>query len=103
MDELLCPDCGHHLHRPNPGPCGWHECKCGHPEPRPATHDPNTHLLEWRDGCPLTREELGRAIYLSLQPRDPRSWVNLPEGVKDHHRRRADTALAVLGVDRATP
>lgn len=26
--DLLCPDCGHHIHRPKPGKCGWYDCPC---------------------------------------------------------------------------
>lgn len=32
-DELRCPDCGHHLHRPTPGPCQWRDCACGRVDP----------------------------------------------------------------------
>lgn len=35
--DLLCPDCGHHLHRPNPGQCQWHDCRCG---AEPAAAEP---------------------------------------------------------------
>jgi hypothetical protein len=31
MSDLLCPDCGHHLHRPDPVKvkCQWYDCQCG--------------------------------------------------------------------------
>lgn len=37
--SLLCPDCGHHLHRPNPGICQWYDCGCPAETAAPAGLD----------------------------------------------------------------
>ena len=29
MSDLLCAHCGHHIHTPNPGVCGYNDCGCG--------------------------------------------------------------------------
>lgn len=41
--DLLCPDCGHHLHRPSPGACEWYDCGCPATEPRLDDEGPLHH------------------------------------------------------------
>jgi hypothetical protein len=56
----LCPDCGHHLHRPNPGKCGWHDCPC-------ASQPPSADAPDLR--AVLTDEAM-RDILVVLPPPD---------------------------------
>jgi hypothetical protein len=87
--DLLCPDCGHHLHRPNPGPCQWHDCQCGHE---------GAVVTQKRKSVPeeVIRDVLALVIHHTLShDSDPADLVIAGEFLKAM-RNEGDERIAVL-------